>query len=763
MPSKKRRRRHHHAPNTKLYGKIAIIAAIVCGSLLGLFCVYMFVSTSNTQVLPPAKQATIFYDVNKKELSKVYVENRVDIPFDQIPEVVKKAITDVEDERFYDHFGVDLKSIARATAVNLLTGKADQGASTITQQLARNVLLSHRKTMTRKVKEIFLAISIERRYTKEEILSRYLNQIYLGHGAYGIEAAAKLYFGKTVSKLDIHQIALIIGLPQSPNNYSPYEHPELALKRRNIVLEKMARHGTITEEELQRFSAKPLGVVPLSASRKKAAYFMAYVTQQLRDYVDEESLYTGGYKIYTTVDSLAQEAAEDAVATLTGGKPDSYGVMQPQIALIAIDPRNGYIKAMVGGRDFSNTQLNRAIMAYRQPGSTIKPFVYTAAIDSRRYTPNSMVVDEEIVYASANGEWKPQNYDRIFRGPISLRQALENSVNTIAIKLVDDLGPSKIVEYARQMGIRNLVTGGVANDLNYSALALGGLTEGVTPIEITAAYSPLANQGIKVEPFGILSVKDPYGNVLYEKRPRKSIAISAETAYVVTDMMRGVIMRGSGKSAMIDRPAAGKTGTTSDNTNAWFVGYTPDLLACVWIGNDSQRIPVKLGGAVVGSSRAARIWGIFMRKALSRTPPSDFVPPEGVATNVEICSQTGQLATPTCPDVKYEVFLSGTEPTDYCVEHQDGFDPNNFLNNENNDADPDSSNPMPSQTGDNSIRQPGFGNAVAPARRKRTIMVKTCNESGMLATPNCPENQVVGELFTEGEEPTQYCTVHKRR
>lgn len=694
MPSKKRRRRsstRHNVSHAKLYAKIALIATIAGSALMGLFVVYMLITT-NDEVLPPAKQATIFYDVNNKELSKIYVENRVDIPYEQIPEIVKKAIVDVEDERFYTHFGVDLKSIARALVINVIKRSSAEGASTITQQLARNVLLSHRKTYSRKVKEIFLAINIERRYTKEEILSRYLNQIYLGHGAYGIEAASKLYFGKSIAKLDVDQIALIIGLPQSPNKYSPYDRPDLATKRRNVVLEKMARHGTITQEQLQYYVSKPLKVVPMSASKRKAAYFMDYVLKQLKENadIDEASLYTCGYKIYTTVDSLAQEAAEEAVATLTGGKADTYGVLQPQISLVAIDPRNGYIKAMVGGRDFGNTQLNRSVKAYRQPGSTIKPFVYAAAIDSQKYTPNSMMVDEEIVYASANGEWKPHNYDNTFRGPITIRQALENSINTIAIKLVDDLGPSKVVEFARQMGIKSLVTSGPANDLNFSALGLGGLTKGVTPMELTAAYSPFANQGIRVEPFGILKVEDPFGKIIYEKRPRKSIAIKAETAYVVTDMMRGVIMRGSGRNAMIDRPAAGKTGTTSDNTNAWFVGFTPDLLASVWLGNDAQKLPIKLNGAVVGSARAAKIWGIFMRKALSKTPPSDFVPPEGVAANIEICSSTGQLATPNCPDVKYEVFIAGTEPTEYCSEHGEGFDPNNPINEngENEITDP---------------------------------------------------------------------------
>jgi penicillin-binding protein 1A len=781
MPSKKRRR---SARQSNLYGKILLLAVIICSAIFGIFVAFMFVSTNALPTtLPPAKQATIFYDINKKELSKIYVENRVDIPYDQIPELMKKAIVNVEDERFFLHSGVDFKSIARAVVIDILKRDASQGASTITQQLARNVLLTHKKTLNRKIKEIFLAINLERRYTKEEILQRYLNQIYFGHGAYGIQAASRLYFGKDVAKLDIGQIALLVGLPKNPNGYSPYEHADLALKRRNVVLNVMLQHETITEKQFAYYSAQTLKLVPLSSPRKKAAYFMSYVIQKLNGIVEEEALYTGGYKIYTTIDSQAQAAAEEAVATLTGGSPDVHGVLQPQIALVAIDPKTGYIKALVGGRNFGNTQLNRALYAYRQPGSTIKPFVYTAAIDSRRYTTNTTVVDEEIVFASATGQWSPHNYDRIYRGPISLRQALENSVNTIAVKLVDDLGPSQIVEYARKMGIKNLVTHGRANDLNLSALALGGLTHGVSPLEITAAYSPLANQGIRVEPFGIINVQDPYGNVIFEQQPKKTIAISADTAYIVTDMMRGVIVRGTGRGAAINRPAAGKTGTTSDNTNAWFVGYTPDLLACVWIGNDSQRLPVKINGVTVGSGRTARIWGMFMRKALAGTPASDFPVPDGVVTNVEICTQSGQLATPSCPDIKYEVFLSGTEPTEYCTQHQDEIDPDGFFdeNTDNSNLDntgnptvnqnfpTDSTNHAnsPSNTNETHFNKPsgvGTGVPVNPvtSHKKRTIYVRICNESGLLAGPNCPESSVTTESFVEGEEPTSFCNVHKR-
>jgi penicillin-binding protein 1A len=758
MPKKKSRRRNSQI---RLIGKFAVIASALIGVLLGSFVIFMLFTTNNVPELPPPKQATIFFDVNKKELAKIFIENRRDIPYQEIPEYMKKAIIDVEDVRYFEHSGVDFKSIARAVWVDLTHGESKQGGSTITQQLAKNVLLTQEKKLSRKIREIFLAMNLERNYTKEEILERYLNQIYLGHGTYGIDAASRLYFGKSVTKLQLHQIALLAGLPKSPNGFSPYQNPEKAKERRNVVLAQMAKYESITQAEADLYSAKPLDVVPLTASRKKAAYYVSYAIKKLKKYVDESSLYTGGYQIYTTIDILAQEAAEEAVASLQGGKPDQSGVLQPQVALIAIDPRNGYIKAMVGGRDFNNTQLNRAVMAYRQPGSTIKPFVYTAAIDSRKYTPNSIVVDEEIRFSSANGEYVPQNYDRIFRGPITLRQALENSVNTIAIKLVDDLGMSTVVDYGRRMGIKNFVVNGPVNDMNLASLALGGLTKGVTPLEITTAFSPLANQGIKVEPIAILAVKDPDDNLLYEERPRKSVAIPADTAYLVTDMLRGVILRGTGQNAILDRPAAGKTGTTSDNTNAWFVGYTPDLLASVWIGNDAQKIPLRLNGASIGSGRAASIWGMFMRKALSKTPPSDFIPPEGVVANVEICAQTGQLATSACPDIRYEAFLSGTEPVERCQVHQDGSESPIFEGD-----DPNSSNGQIPPTTDNTPHKPADAaqiGAPVTTQKKRKVMVRICNESGMLATPNCPESQVSTEIFTEGEEPTEYCTIHKKR
>ena len=631
--------------------RLALIITIVMGIILGFVLVLTFGTNKGLLSLPPSKQATIIYDINKNEYTRLFDENRMEVPLQKMPVYLKKGIVAVEDNRFYEHSGIDLRAIFRALWVDIRGGGYIEGASTITQQLARNVLLTQKKAISRKVQEIFLAMTIERNYTKEEILERYLNQICFGHGTYGVESASRLFFGKDVTELQLHQIALLIGLPKNPTGFSPYLHPQSSRGRRTVVLELMTKYGVITQAQAEEANRMPLDVIPLSTSKRRAPYFVDYVIQRLKGIINEEALYTGGYKIYTTIDPMAQQAAEDAATLISGGKPDSVGVFQPQIAIVALDPRTGYIKAMIGGRDFGNTQLNRAALAARQVGSAIKPFVYTTAIDSRRFTPSSVLVDEEIEYPTPQGPYKPHNYDNQFRGPITLRYALEQSVNVIAIKLVENLGASKVIKYARQMGLKNLVLNNqTRNDLNFSSLALGGLTRGATPLELTAAYTPLAGQGIYSEPIGVLEVRDSDGNVVFSDHSHKQVAIPEATAYVVTDMLRGVIMRGTGRGAMIDRPAAGKTGTTSDYTNAWFVGYTPDMVATVWIGNDSQRIPVQLNGATIGSAKAAEIWGNFMRKALSQTPVSDFIPPAGVVSGVEICTESGQLATPNCPE-----------------------------------------------------------------------------------------------------------------
>ncbi|MCL6589795.1 MAG: PBP1A family penicillin-binding protein [Firmicutes bacterium] len=728
------------SPTTILgINKVTVVIILAVGFVIGFTVILLFNSTRSLLKLPDPKQATIIYDIHRKEYTRLFVENRLEIPLNQIPEKVKEAFLAVEDTRFYERSsGIDLRAIFRAIWVNIQGGAYLEGGSTITQQLARSVLLTQKKTLTRKIQEIFLALSIERNYTKSEILERYLNQICFGHGAYGIETASRLFFGKSVTQIQLHQIALLAGLPKNPTGYSPYNHPEAAKGRRSIVLDLMVKYNSITPSEAAAAKNMPLDVIPLAGPKRKAPYFVDYIIRLLKGTIDEEALYTAGYKIYTTIDPLAQEAAEEAIASFTDGKPDTKGILQPQLALVAMDPRNGYIKAMVGGRDYANTQLNRVDLSPRQSGSTIKPFVYTAAIDSRLYTPSTIMMDEELEFATPQGPYKPRNYDGIFRGEITLRAALEQSINIIAIKLVDDLGASRVVKYARQMGLKNLVlsTNSVNNDLNLSSLALGGLTKGVTPLELTAAYSPFANQGIYSEPMAVLEVKDGFGNTIFSANPHKQIAIPAATAYLVTDMMKGVILRGTGMQANIGRPAAGKTGTTSDNNDAWFVGFTPDLLAGVWMGNDIKQNPNQ---SPIGSGRAARIWRIFMEKALSQTPPSEFIPPAGIVSGIEICAQSGEMATPYCPETAYESFLEGTQPTTPCHLHENG-----------GEILPDGT-PTPEGQG-------GTGTKTPVPQKK--VVVRICSESGMLATDFCPESQVTTEIFVQGEEPTAYCNKH---
>jgi penicillin-binding protein 1A len=732
--------------------KVLLTLTIILGVTLGFTFILILGTNKGLINLQPPKQATIFYDGEGKEFTRMYIENRIEIPLQKIPVSLKKAIVNVEDNRFYEHSGIDIKAIFRAIWVDIRGRGYIEGASTITQQLARNVLLTQKRSMTRKIQEAFLAISIERNYTKEEILERYLNQICFGHGAYGVEAASRLYFGKSVAELEVHQIALLVGLPKSPTGYSPYFNPKAALQRRRIVLDLMTKYGTITSEEAAFYNKKPLDVIPLSAAKRRAAYFVDYVAKCLKGTISEEALSIGGYQIYTTIDPLVQEAAEEAADTLSGGKANSQGIIQPQMAIVAVDPRTGYIKAMIGGRNYANTQLNRAADAHRQPGSAMKPFVFTAAMDSRQFTPSTIMVDEEVKYQTPQGEYAPKNYDKIFRGPISLRYALENSINIIAIKLVESLGPSKVFEYAKRMGLRNLVVSGNASDLNFSSLALGGLTNGVTPLELTGAYTPLANKGIYVEPVAVLQVKDADGNVIYDDRPHKQVAIPEATAYLVTDMLRGVIMRGTGRAAMINRPAAGKTGTSSDYTNAWFVGYTPDLLATVWIGNDSQRLPIVINGATIGSSQAAAIWGTFMRKALEPVPPSDFIAPPGIVSGIEVCTQSGELASGFCPETKFETYLAGTEPTITCHIHQSGTDTGAGIGaGTANPANPDANLSKPGDSASPNQNSPG----------KKMVLVKICSKSHLLATPYCPAEDVTTEAFPEGQEPTQPCNVHK--
>lgn len=588
------------------------ILAIVIGTLGGLAvgCLKTMPSIDQIGIEQP-KEATKVYDINGQLINKLFEENRTFVPLSKIPLNLQDAIISIEDDRFYQHHGVDPKGIFRALWVDIRGTGGLQGGSTITQQLAKNVFLTQDRTLARKVEEVFLALQLERKYTKEEILEFYLNQIYFGHGAYGVQAAAQIYFGKNIEDLNLAECALIAGLPKGPGYYSPYEHWEVAKTRQATVLDRMAELGYITPEQAQAAKEQPLHLSGLRATPKVAPYFMDYLSQYLVEKYGANAVYRGGLKVYTTLDLNMQKAAEEAVTKdLPPAVKDKKGIEEPQGALVAIEPSTGYIKAMVGGRDFKNTQMNRATMAHRSPGSTFKPFVYIAAIDNG-YSPYSVIDDSPVEY----GSWRPQNYDRRFRGPITLTTALTYSVNVATIRLAEQVGIDKVRDYAQKMGIESLTP-----QDNNLALAIGGTQEGLTPLEMATAYATLANHGMEVKPTAIVKVEDRKGNILEENLPSRVSVLNESTAYTITTMLQNVITSGTGRAANIGRPAAGKTGTTDDYKDAWFVGYTPDLVAAVWMGHDQ---PKSMPG-ISGGSIPARLWADFMRKALLGVPPKDF-------------------------------------------------------------------------------------------------------------------------------------------
>lgn len=767
-----------HAPFGLSWRLITIV--LVSGLLLGVVAGLIFGSKIPDNPPPPV-EATIIYDINGKVIQRLFQENRIPVDFDQIPELMKNAVIAVEDPDFYHHRGIQIRAILRAVWVNLLAWDFKQGGSTITQQYAKVSLLTHKKTISRKVKEWFYAINLERNLSKNEILERYLNYIYFGNGAHGVEAAAQRYFNKHIWELDLPQFALLAGIIRSPGYYCPFKNPQNALDRRAFVLQKMVENNYITAEEAAQAAKAPLGVESQGSRGRNAPFFVDHIIQELttkRNLLTEEDLYTQGYRIYTTLDLEMQAYAEEVIKDLPTGEPDKNNVTQPQIALVALDPTNGYIKAMIGGRDWQNTQLNRATKAYRQPGSCMKPFVYTAAIDSHKFTPATVLIDEPVEYPNGDKAepWIPRNFSKTYQGPVRLRRALESSLNTIAVRLTDQLGVSTVFKTAQNMGLKSLLSTGELNDMALSPLALGGLTKGVTPLELTAAYTPLANKGIYSEPMAILKVTDSQGRVLLENIPERRVVIRESVAYVVTNMMKGVIENGTGLRARIGRPAAGKTGTSDQDTNAWFVGYTPELIAGVWIGNDSQAIPLVVNGTKITSGYAAEIWGKFAKKVLANKPITDFPVPAGVSTNVEVCAETGYLASAYCPETIREVFITGTEPVDPCPTHSapdlgskisiqvcldSGALATDFCPPERvitktywavTGTETTDGSPMPTE------KCPLHGETQV-----EEVIVDICTESGLLATPFCPLETVETQSFAPGEEPTLPCNLHAGR
>jgi len=686
-------------------------------------------------------------------IGEFYFEKRYLVPIQRIPAVVRDAFIAAEDDGFYHHGGVDPLSILRAFVNNAVAGGKVQGGSTITQQVVKSLLLTPKKSYERKLKEMMLALRLERQLSKDEILYLYLNHIYLGSGAYGVAAAAQEYFGKNVENLTVAEAALLAGLPQAPSRYSPFKHWPRAKARQRYVLERMAAVHFITPQEAAAAARQPIALASRKGSYIAAPYYVEHVRRLLEEKYGETAVYALGLRVHTAVNLRMQAAAEaalrdgldelavrehydGAVRHLSPAETDAFlhsqrqdmvghalerdhsyeavvtrtragavhvqvgpfkGILQPaaardgnrpetrqvgdvirvrladtagsdntyefvgdrqptvQGAFIALEPSSGAVKAMVGGYDFDSSQFNRAVQGARQPGSAFKPLVYAAALD-RSFTPATIVVDEPISFQDHNAVWMPHNYENKYFGPTTLREALTFSRNVVTVKVATRLGVKYLIKYMHQLGLRSPLAPNLS-------LALG--SSEVTLLDLATTYGVFANQGLRVEPRFITRLTDTQGNVIDPGMPQSEQVMSPETAYLITSMLQSVIDHGTGKRAKeLGRPAAGKTGTTNDMDDAWFIGYAPQLLAGLWVGFDEKR---SLGKLETGGHVAAPVWERFMERALENEPILDFPVPAGISF-VWINPHTGQRTLPGEAGAFLECFRRGSEPTAISVQ-----------------------------------------------------------------------------------------------
>lgn len=634
----------------KKWFKRAVMAGIaVMVAAVGLY----FYLRSQALPVSTISQTSQMLDIQGHVIDTFHAgENRRSVALEDISHYVVDATLAIEDRRFYDHFGFDMKGMARAVMVNVQNMAAKQGASTLTQQLARNLYLTHERTWQRKLKEAIYTAQLEMNYSKDEILGMYLNQIYYGHGSYGIEAAAMMYFDKHATELSLAESALLAGIPKGPKYYSPYLNMKAAKDRQYMILQAMLEGGSITKEQADAAYAEVLSFQPLRSGYEGfAPYFRDYIRQIAIDQIgiDEQLLNEGGITIYTTLDQEAQSAAEEAIKS---NMPESSG---QQAALVAIDPRNGYIKAMVGGRDYKTNQYNRVFAKTRQPGSAFKPFLYLTAIQSGFMSPVTRFKSEPTIFSYDEGRktYEPHNYANKYANDyIDMRQAIAGSDNVYAVNTIMTVGADNVIETVRKLGIDSPMSA-------VPSLALG--TFPISPFEMASAFGTFANAGVHIEPVAIIRIEDRKGQVLYEAKPHETEAITPAEAYVMTSLMESVFDTGGTAhrvASTIKRPVAGKTGTTA--TDAWLVGYTPELATAVWVGYDKDRMLT-----VAEAYRAAPIFAKFTEQALAAVPPKYFPIPDGVVS-VYIDPDSGKLAAATCPSRRIETFLAGTEPTEVC-------------------------------------------------------------------------------------------------
>lgn len=628
---------------------------------------------------PKPTQASYVFDANGNLWAELRSsEYRIPIDLEDVPKYVRDAVVAQEDHRFYTHKGFDLKAILRALYVNLKSQSIREGGSTISQQLAKTAFLEPARTLKRKIQDVILAVRLERSFTKDEILEMYLNQVYFGRNAFGIEAAARMYFGKSASELSLGEGAFLAALIRGPSLYDPEKQPEQCIAIRNNVLDKMVEYGFISPEEGERGKAEPFRPIPYKGGMvvPEGAYFFDYVLKELLSRYPKEQVYGGGLRVYTTYVPSAQKAVEEAIASVLDPVfPIKEGQDHVEAAAIVMDPKTGHILAMVGGREHKGMlSWNRAVDTTRQPGSAIKPLaVYIPALEMGM-SPATVVDDSPYTWKDpyTGEEFSPQNYGGTFRGLITIRDAVRESVNVVAFKVFEKVTPRVGVESCERLGITTLDKDSSDDGkTDYTmVLSLGGLTRGVRVIEMAEAYSALANRGIKVEPIAILRVEDKEGNVLEEAQPKRSIVMSEEVAYLMTSMLRDVITKpgGTGRLADIGRPCAGKTGTTSSYTDAWFCGYTPDMVGVVWMGFDKDKNMSQW--KVTGGSYPAMIWNRMMKEILKDVPPSDFAVPPNIVSS-KFCRKSGLLPGPFCPpsDIGEDLFIKGHEPKEFCTYH----------------------------------------------------------------------------------------------
>ncbi|WP_299978533.1 penicillin-binding protein 1A [Desulfobacula sp.] len=641
------------------------------GCLCGMFLVF-FVAKDLPKLPSPLSR------IIERPQTQVFASNgqvmmtlgeRKTIPLNMVSQDFINAILATEDHRFFEHHGINKLRTVKGLYITFFKSGKVQGASTITQQLAKNLFFSFEKTYKRKFKELLVALQIEISNTKEEILHAYINQIYFGAGAQGIEKASRVFFGKSALDLNLAEASLLAGLPKSPTNYNPYRHYDRALKRREVVIKRMVQVGFISDLEAQRVMLTKPELYHEQSDSRSGSYFLDALINELIQKYGEDVVYHGGIKVFATIDTRLQTYARQSLKKGLGRLDTMMGIKDenadyPQGALVAIDTGSGAVKALVGGRDYYKSEFNRAIKSLRQPGSGFKPFLYYTAFKNLGFHPATILTDKPVIIpVKGAADWEPKNFGKTFSGDMILKKALINSVNAIAAQLVEKTGPEAVNRTARTCGIQSPLE-------DVYSVALG--TSGVTPFEMASAYTVFANLGVLHEPFLFWRVEDAFGRVIFEHIVQEKRVLDPSTTYQVVDMMKSVIERGSGRSIRqlgFNRPAAGKTGTTDSYNDAWFTGFTPTLSTSVWTGFDKQRKLMDINKVgITGGKIAAPIWAEFMMNALKSEPERDFPIPDNIRFE-SVDTTTG--CNPKEGNETFEVLKVPLKPEQHlCVEEE---------------------------------------------------------------------------------------------